>query len=107
LEAGGCLIDWHDCIPFREDLIDLVVILRADTETHYDRLKARKYDQKKLDENVDCEIMQVILENAREVYPGEIIIELPSNTVEDMESNRERFKQWLAQWYKNNDEKKT
>ena len=77
-------------------------MLRADTETHYDRLKERKYDQKKLDENIDCEIMQVILENARELYPNEMIVELKSNTTADLDSNVERIKAWLAQWDKNN-----
>jgi len=100
LEEGGYLIDWHDCIPFSEDLVDLVVVLRTESEKHYDRLKARKYSQKKLDENIDCEIMQVILEDAREVYPQEVIVELQSNTTEDIDGNVERIKTWLKQWYK-------
>jgi adenylate kinase len=78
------------------------VVLRADTDIHYDRLKERKYDQKKLDENVDCEIMQVILEDARDTYPPEIVIELKSNTMEDLDSNVERIKSWIEQWHKNN-----
>jgi adenylate kinase len=78
-----------------------VVVLRADTDVHYDRLKARKYDQTKLDENVDCEIMQVILENARELYPEEMIVELKSNTTKDLDQNVERIKTWLEQWHGN------
>lgn len=44
---------------------------------------------------MECEIMQVVLETARESYAPEIVVELPSNTVEDMESNVDRVKQWL------------
>jgi adenylate kinase len=77
-------------------------VLRADTDVHYDRLKARKYGQKKLDENVDCEIMQVILEDARGMYPEEIIVELKSNSTEDLDSNVDRIKRWLEQWQKDN-----
>lgn len=40
-KAGGCIIDWHACDLFPKSWIDLVVVLRADSATHYDRLKAR------------------------------------------------------------------
>lgn len=42
--------------------------------------------------------MQVILDEARESYEEEIVIELPSNTTEDIESNVERTVQWLENW---------
>ncbi len=41
IKAGGCLIDWHACDLFPESWIDLVVVLRVDTSTLYDRLTAR------------------------------------------------------------------
>lgn len=56
------------------------------------------YNQRKLQENIECEIMQVVLENARESYAQEIVVELPSNNVDDMESNVDRVKQWLEAW---------
>jgi hypothetical protein len=39
--AGGCIIDWHACDLFPKSWIDLVVVLRVDSTTLYDRLKAR------------------------------------------------------------------
>lgn len=39
--AGGCLIDWHACDLFPKRWIDLVVVLRVDSDTLYDRLRAR------------------------------------------------------------------
>ena len=44
----------------------------------------RAYSEKKLSDNVEAEIMQVILDEAREAYREEIVIELPSNTIEDV-----------------------
>lgn len=38
---GGCIIDWHACDLFPRSWIDLVVVLRVDSATLYDRLKAR------------------------------------------------------------------
>ena len=53
------------------------------------------YNQRKIQENMECEIMQVVLETARESYAEEIVVELPSNTVADMESNVDRVQRWL------------
>lgn len=44
-----------------------------------------------MQENIECEIMQVVLEDARESYKPEIVVELPSNSIQDMESNVEKI----------------
>ena len=41
VQAGGCLIDWHACDLFPRNWIDLVVVLRVQSNTLYDRLTAR------------------------------------------------------------------
>jgi adenylate kinase len=41
VKAGGCIIDWHACDLFPKSWIDLVVVLRVDSSTLYDRLTAR------------------------------------------------------------------
>lgn len=46
--------------------------------------------------------MEVLLEEAREAYDAEIIVELRSDTAEEMESNVERIESWLESWKKNN-----
>lgn len=38
---GGYIIDWHACDLFPRRWIDLVVVLRTDSTTLYDRLTAR------------------------------------------------------------------
>ena len=53
---------------------DLVIVLTTDNTILYERLEKRGYDQKKISENVQCEIMAVIVEEARESYRcGDII----------------------------------
>lgn len=42
--------------------------------------------------------MQVILEEARESYAHNIVHEVPSNTIEDMDNNVSRVEQWAKQW---------
>lgn len=102
VKNGGHIIDWHACELFPESWIDLVVVLRAGTETLYDRLQARKYIQKKLDENMDAEIMEVVLQEARESYDERIVVELQSNTADDVDNNVERIAQWVENWRKDN-----
>lgn len=41
VKDGGCIIDWHACDLYPESWIDLVVVLRADSTTLYDRLQSR------------------------------------------------------------------
>ncbi|CAM9020780.1 unnamed protein product [Wickerhamomyces anomalus] len=102
LEKGGILIDWHANDLFPERLIDLVVVLRTENGILYDRLSKRDYSQSKIDENLDCEIMEVILQEAREAYAPEIIVELQSNTTEDIDSNVARVISWIDTWKVNN-----
>jgi adenylate kinase len=101
-ENIGIVADYHSCELFPERWFDLVLVLRANTEVLYDRLTERGYSEKKRSENLEAEIMQVVLEEAREAYDVEIVQEVMSNTVEDMESNVERCRIWVDQWIANN-----
>ena len=58
----------------------------------------RGYSGKKLKENIECEIFQTILEEARESYKKEIVHELQSNTPEELENNLEQIQMWIDQW---------
>ena len=99
--GGGHIIDYHACDIFPISWVDLVVVLRCDTASLYDRLTARGYEGKKLENNIDAEIMQVLLEEARESYEEEIVVELWSHTAEEVESNVGRIEGWVGEWRKN------
>ena len=95
MEEGGVILEFHGADLFPERWFDLVLVLRTDNSVLYDRLERRGYSQKKLSENMEAEIMQVILEEARESYSQEIVIELPSNSTEDVEANTTRCLEWM------------
>lgn len=98
LEEGGQIIDWHACDMFPPSMIDLVVVIRCENGVLYDRLKGRGYGEKKLQENLDCEIMEVLVQEARDAYEGEMVVELRSERAEDVEGNVERLDTWIRNW---------
>ncbi|KAL3914874.1 MAG: hypothetical protein SGARI_008316, partial [Bacillariaceae sp.] len=99
-DGQGIVADFHMCEIFPERWFDLVLVLRASTDTLFDRLTKRGYNEKKRAENMEAEIMQVILDEAREAYAQEIVHEVSSNTIEDMDTNVNRVAQWCEQWEK-------
>jgi len=101
-EGQGIVADYHACELFPERWFDLILVLRTSTNVLYDRLSERGYGELKRSENMEAEIMQVVLDEAREAYDGDIVHEVSSNTLEDMESNVERVRLWMEQWMANN-----
>lgn len=79
-------------------------MVRCDSTTLYDRLKARGYAQKKLDENMDAEIMEVLLQEARDAYEEEIVVELRSEDADQVEENVQRIETWVQNWKKDHGE---
>ena len=64
---------------------------------------SRNYPEVKLQENLDTEIMEVLLQEARDAYDAEIVIELTSNTSDEMDTNIDRIEAWVKQWQKDNE----
>ena len=58
------------------------------------------YPLKKIQENNEAEIMEVVLDEARSSYAEEIVVELHSEDTEDLESNVTRIVQWIQAWRK-------
>ena len=98
LGRGGLVVDYHACELFPERWFDLVLVLRVGTETLYDRLTARGYPEPKLQENLQCEIMQVVLEEAREAYAAEVVVELRNESEADLEATLARVAAWRDAW---------
>lgn len=66
-KAKGVIIDSHLAHYLPAKYVDLCIVTRCDTKKLYARLKKRKYSKAKIDENMEAEIMQVILEEARKM----------------------------------------
>ena len=58
----------------------------------------RDYNEQKIVDNIQCEIFQTILEEARENYSDSIVHELCSNLPEDMEKNLEAIIHFISEW---------
>ena len=86
--SGNCIIDTHD-VCLVPDNVDLIVVLRTDHTLLWDRLKQRSYSDRKIQENNDAEIMNVVLEEATQVGQDlEIeVIERQNDTVDDQNEN--------------------
>jgi len=96
MTRGGVVLDTHSLLSyFPERWFELVLVLETDNTILYDRLSRRGYSAQKVQENVECEIMKVVRDEAEESYAEGIVQILPSNTIEEMEENLERIQQWL------------
>ena len=102
MNPGGILIEHHSCDFFPERWFDLIFVLQADNTILYDRLEKRGYHQKKITENVECEIFQTILEEAKESYAQDIVFALPSNDIQQLNQNVAFIKNKIEEWYKQN-----
>lgn len=80
------------------------MVVRCNSTILYDRLAARGYNGTKLEENMDAEIMEVLLQEARDAYDEEIVVELQSDDADQIEANVERIESWIQQWKKDHKE---
>lgn len=89
INEGGAILDFHSAYFVPEDWVKFVVLLRCDNTILFDRLKARGYSEKKIKENIECEIMEVTSDDVRENFPEDKIIEIRNEQIEDMDKNIE------------------
>ncbi|KAF3453990.1 hypothetical protein FNV43_RR05490 [Rhamnella rubrinervis] len=99
MEEGGNIVDYHGSEFFPERWFDLVVVLQTDNTVLYDRLSNRGYSQSKLSNNIECEIFGVLLEEAKENYPEDIVVALKSDTIEDITRNMTTLSDWVRNWH--------
>ncbi|KAJ6799144.1 adenylate kinase isoenzyme 6-like protein [Iris pallida] len=98
MEEGGNIVDYHGCDFFPERWFDRVVVLQTDNSILHDRLTSRGYMGVKLTSNIECEIFQVLLEEARTSYPEDIVVALQSDTIEDISRNVTILTEWANNW---------
>ncbi len=89
IEEGGNILDFHSAYFIPEDWVNLIVLLRCDNTVLYDRLHARGYSEKKIKENIECEIMEVTADDVKENFSEQKILELHNEQNEDMLKNIE------------------
>ncbi|CAH8579780.1 unnamed protein product [Schistosoma haematobium] len=99
MSSGGQIVDYHSCEFFPERWFDAVFVLRTDNTVLYPRLTSRNYSSEKVSDLIHCEIVQVILDEARESYSIDKVHELINNTPEDLERNISQICEWIKQWH--------
>ncbi|XP_041975548.1 adenylate kinase isoenzyme 6 [Aricia agestis] len=102
MKKGGNIVDYHGSELFPERWFDGVFVIRANNTVLYDRLTARGYTGKKLEDNIQCEIFETLLEEAQSAYKPEIITELRNETEENIIDNVNTIVNWIERWKEEN-----
>ncbi|XP_059300464.1 adenylate kinase isoenzyme 6 homolog [Lycium ferocissimum] len=98
IEEGGNIVDHQSCDFFPERWFDCVVVLQTDNSVLYDRFTKRGYTDQKLANNTERATFQVLLEEAKENYPEDIVVILRSDSLEDITKNVETLTSWISNW---------
>jgi adenylate kinase len=98
MEEGGNVVDHHGCDFFPERWFDRIVVLQTENSILYDRLSRRGYTGAKLSNNIECEIFQVLLEEAKDSYSEDIVVALKSDTIDDVSANVSTLTEWIMRW---------
>lgn len=86
-EKGGLIIEYHSCELFPKEWFDKVYVIRASISVLNGRLVEREYSDSKINENVECEIFQVVLEEAYETFGTDIVLELVNDNKKQLKKN--------------------
>ena len=78
------VLETHSASLFKKLQFDIVFVLRAPTEVLFDRLKKRNYTKEKIEENIIAEIMQVCLDEVREILGSSKVVEFRSVSESDL-----------------------
>lgn len=62
----------------------------------------RGYTDKKLEDNIQCEIFETLLEEAHSSYKPELVSELQNNTDEQLHENVAKIVNWIERWKEEN-----
>uniref|UniRef100_A0A0N5BM44 Adenylate kinase isoenzyme 6 homolog n=1 Tax=Strongyloides papillosus TaxID=174720 RepID=A0A0N5BM44_STREA len=97
-KEGGIIVDHHGCDFFPERYFNIVIVLRCNNTVLFDRLEKRGYNEKKITENIECEIFGTILEEAKESYAEHRVFELVNETEEEQLENLQKVKNLISKW---------
>ncbi|KAK3036838.1 hypothetical protein RJ639_031316 [Escallonia herrerae] len=81
-----------------DGIVEMVSLMSDVINTTYHMLEVKGYSGSKLSNNLDCEIFQMLLEEARESYSQDILMALKSDTIDDMNKNVAILTDWSKSW---------
>lgn len=95
LSAGGNVAEYHSSEFFPERWFQSVYVVRCDTNILFKRLEERGYNAKKIQNNVEYEIFQMALDEAKSSYKSDIIFEVRGEKEDDLEKGMKLVKEFL------------
>lgn len=117
MQEGGNIVEYHGCDFFPERWFHFVYVVRCNTDLLYTRLSERliniydisipiiilyslfrNYNPTKLQSNLQCEIFQIVLEEAMDSYKPEIISEVLGENEEQLNLNLGNISKAVAEW---------
>lgn len=102
MQKGGNIVEYHSNELFPERWFQLVLVVTCDTQLLFDRLTARNYNKKKIEQNMQCEIFGTILEEAQASYKAEIVKIVKSTSLGDVEECFNVVEDFLKEYKREN-----
>lgn len=102
MQEGGKVAEYHSSELFPERWFQSVYVVRCDTNILFKRLEERGYNGKKIQNNVEYEIFQMGLDEAKSSYRPEIVHEVNGEKDEDCEKGLEMVKDFLDSYKEKN-----
>lgn len=79
-------------------MLIFAILLYISALTYFLHLCDRGYKDSKLSNNIECEIFQVLLEEAKQSYPEDIVVAMKSDTIEDISRNVATLTDLVRNW---------
>ncbi|XP_006839511.1 PREDICTED: adenylate kinase isoenzyme 6-like [Chrysochloris asiatica] len=95
MKKGGVIVDYRGCDFFPDYWFYTVFVWRTDNSILYKRFEMA-YNEKKLQDNIQCENFQVIYEEVTASY-SEVVCQLLSSNPEDIENKINHILKWIEQ----------
>lgn len=85
MKEGGNVAEYHSSEFFPERWFKSVYVVRCDTNVLFKRLEERGYNSKKIQNNVEYEIFQMALDEAKSAYKAGTVFEVRGENDEDLQ----------------------
>ena len=90
---GGVIFDFHCSDIVNPEDVDAILVLRTTSDILWKRLQERGYSEAKIRENTEAEIFRVILDEVLESFDNEKVIEITSDSLENLDEALEIIRQ--------------
>lgn len=100
LKGGGNIVEYHSCDFFPERWFNAVYVVQCDNTILYDRLQERGYNETKIKENIECEIFEIVLNEAKESYHEDIVFALRGETEANFNDSIQQITEFIDNFKK-------